>query len=206
MSISIYTYKFYRMRNTVIVFARKPVRGKVKTRLAKTIGIEKAFSTYKQLLDNTLETAKKAQAKLKVYWSESTNYTDGVIQEGNDLGERMYNAFINELNGENKVCLLGTDVPYITGEIIDKSFAALDTNDIVFGSSKDGGYYLVALKKTPPKELFIGKEWSHNKVLKDALEVCKKYGLKIYFTPTLLDIDTEEDFNEWVESQDNSEA
>ena len=200
MSISIYTYKFNRMRNTLIVFARKPQRGKVKTRLANTIGIEKAFSTYKQLLNNTLEIAKKAQAQLKVYWSESTNYTDGVIQKGNDLGERMYNAFVSELNGESKVCLLGSDVPYITVEIIDKSFEHLGTNDIVFGPSKDGGYYLVALKTNPPSELFLNKKWSHDKVLEDALEVCKRNNLKVHLMQTLLDIDTKEDYEEWTRS------
>lgn len=184
------------MKNTLIVFARKEVLGKVKTRLAKDIGDKKALEVYSQLLKKTLESTTQVKATTKVYWSEQMDAKDSYFQEGIDLGERMYNALLKEEYSPKK-CLIGTDTPSITSLIIKDAFIALDTHDIVFGPSKDGGYYLVASKTTPPKELFLDKIWSHQNVLSEALKVCKIYKLSVKLLPKLLDIDTVSDYNEW---------
>ncbi|MCB0496111.1 MAG: TIGR04282 family arsenosugar biosynthesis glycosyltransferase [Cyclobacteriaceae bacterium] len=184
------------MQNSIIVFARKPLLGKVKTRLAAEIGDENALKEYTSLLTNTIAVSRKANATQRIYWSESENKTE-LVQKGNDLGERMFNALTEELKVHKKACLVGTDVPLLTAEIINQAFEALNTCDIVFGPSTDGGYYLVALKNFVPKELFLNKTWSHPSVLKEALAICKELDLRTYLTPTLLDIDTKKDLENW---------
>lgn len=188
------------MNNTLIIFARRPELGKVKTRLARDMGSKKALEIYTQLLKKTIDTAKKSISNVKFYWSEKTDSTFDYIQKGEDLGERMYNALKDEMN-TNKVCLIGTDTPLITSFIIDDTFAALDNFDIVFGPSKDGGYYLVAINKKLPVELFKHKSWGHKDVLKDAMSVCKALNLSAKLMPTLLDIDTLEDYNSWQKTK-----
>ena len=184
------------MSKTLIVFARKPVLGKVKTRLSKDTGDKKALEIYVRLLENTLKSTNEVQAITKVYWSERLDSNDLYIQNGTDLGERMYNALVKEGNAFKK-CLIGTDTPLLTSIIIENAFKALDTHDIVFGPSKDGGYYLVATKALLPKEIFIDRTWSHGNVLSEALAVCKSHHLSVKLMPTLLDIDTIKDYNQW---------
>ena len=184
------------MNRTLIIFARKPELGKVKTRLAKDIGTKKALEIYTQLLDQSITISNQVDAEIKLYWSEKVELGVGYFQKGKELGVRMYNALRDEINA-NKVCLIGTDTPSITSSIIDNAFRSLDEYDMVFGPSKDGGYYLVAIKELPNKELFLNKSWSHQNVLNDALNTCKELALKVKLMPTLLDIDTVDDYNEW---------
>ncbi len=184
------------MNKILIIFARKPELGKVKTRLAKDVGDKKALSIYTQLLTQTRAIAIKVDAELKLYWTGEIDSDNDYYQKGNDLGERMYNALVSETTN-GKICLIGTDTPTLTPEIVENAFIALENFDIVFGPSVDGGYYLVASNAAAPKELFINKTWSHNQVLEDALKVCNKLNLSVKLMPALLDIDTIDDYNEW---------
>lgn len=188
------------MDNTLIIFARRPELGKVKTRLAADVGNKKALSIYSKLLEHTISIATQANSNTKIYWSEKAESKADSVQKGNDLGERMHTAFCEEHNA-NKICLIGTDTPLVTPSILDKAFKALDSYDIVFGPSKDGGYYLVATNETPPQELFLHKTWSHKNVLFDALAICKKLKLDVKLMPQLLDIDTIADYNEWLNAK-----
>jgi len=192
------------MNNTLIVFARAPILRKVKKRLAKQIGHKNALEVYIELLEHTISISKKVKANLKFYWDQSANNSQDKIQEGDDLGERMYNSLSAEFKYSSKVCLIGTDTPGITSNIIDDVYAALETNDIVFGPANDGGYYLIATSVKPPIELFINKLWSHEDVLKEAISVCEKLNLKVFLAPTLVDIDTIEDLKEWKQLQNRS--
>lgn len=180
----------------LIVFARPPLLGKVKTRLAATLGSKKALNIYNQLLDLTLKIAKNSKFTFTVYWSEKQDNVS-ICQRGNDLGERMYNAFKSESKSTSSLCLIGTDTPHISTAIIEQAFKELKNSDIVFGPSKDGGYYLIGCKGIPPKSLFLNKTWSHNQVLSNALHVCRKLDLKVVLLDSLLDIDTEDDYNSW---------
>lgn len=191
------------MNNTLIVFARHPELGKVKTRLAKEIGDAKALTVYHELLTITLSVVKTTGNSYKVYWASSGNSEKEEIQKGNDLGEKMFNAINKELNIAEKVCLIGTDTPEISKDILEMAFEALQNFDIVFGPAKDGGYYLIGMKINPIPELFLNKEWSHDKVLEEALDTCSKNNISTYLLPELSDIDTLEDFNEWKKDQTN---
>jgi len=119
-----------------MVFVKNLIPGKVKTRLAKDIGMDGAIDVYKELLDYTAEVAGKIESDKGVYYSEYVElYDDWIneqyqkhVQEGEGLGDRMLNAFTNAFgNGYSKVVIIGSDSLEITKDHIDKAFIDLDT-------------------------------------------------------------------------------
>lgn len=189
------------MVKNLIIFVKNAHEGNVKSRLAKSIGMEKALSVYKKLVEKTYETVMNLPFNKIVYYSDFIEDEDlwakGVfkksIQQGRDLGERMYNS-ICEVSGETKnmTCLIGTDIPKLSEEIIIQAFELLSHKDIVLGPAEDGGYYLIAMKK-PVKELFINKSWSTNHLLEETITEIKRNNLKYDLLPILNDIDVIED-------------
>lgn len=187
-------------KNLLIVFTKNVVLGKVKTRLAKTIGNEKALLVYKKLVDITeKETLKLKNCVLHIYYSDAINeekwkHLEKKVQQGKDLGEKMQNAFNDGFReGFQQIILIGSDLPTISSTIILQGFAALENNDIVFGPADDGGYYLIGMKKMHPS-IFNNKPWSTEKLLIITLkELTQK---KIALLTQLNDIDTEADLKE----------
>ncbi len=126
--------------NLLIIFARTPMKGKVKTRLANSIGSSKALSVYKKLLSHTKEITAGCGADKCVAYSDDIVTNDlwdkktfqKVMQQGNDLGERMHNAFIQGFSEKYKhVCLIGSDIFELTTDILNLAFDKLKTNDLV---------------------------------------------------------------------------
>ena len=188
------------MSELLIVFCKNPVPGKVKTRLAKGIGEEKALEVYKKLLDHTLAVAKGSSRDYAVYYADFVNENDlwqraayKEIQTGEDIGDRMSNAIANGLSkGYDSVALIGADIYDLTPKIIDQAFTALYQSDIVIGPAKDGGYYLIGMK-SPNSEIFKLHEWSTPSVLEETIEQVNRKGLSVYFLAELNDIDHQED-------------
>lgn len=183
--------------NHLIIMRKNAELGKVKTRLAKDVGDQKALEIYKELLKYTEQVCHPVDAHKKCFYSDfienndlfADEHYEKMIQQGVDLGERMYNAFTNSFGEWAKnVIVIGADCFEINSELIEEAFIALEKHDVVFGPAKDGGYYLVGMKN-PIKELFIDKEWSHENVLLDALIEVKNLNLTHYLLPTLSDID-----------------
>ena len=197
--------------NSVIVFARYPEAGKVKTRLSKTMGTEFAAGFYRQMAENIFNICVALPRSINdlhlYYYNE--NDTERIknwvppefslhLQEGADLGEKMKNAFdLMFKNRYKKVIIIGTDCPGINRNIILKSFTKLSQYNVVTGPSNDGGYYLLGMNKFYPF-LFDGIEWSSNQVLKRTIEIITQNKLKYFMLPRLIDIDTEEDLNKWM--------
>ncbi len=182
----------------LIVFVKNMVLGKVKTRLAKTIGDNKAFEVYKQLVDITEECSENVKADKHIYFSDTIINSKWVndqkfVQKGKNLGDRMLNAFgFGFKSGYQKIILIGSDLPDISPEIIEAGFQKLEENEVVFGPAEDGGYYLIGMNK--PKEcLFKNKPWSKPELLNITLEELGKQGVSFYLLQTLNDIDTFED-------------
>lgn len=180
----------------IIVFIKNPELGKVKTRLAKTIGDEKALTIYLRLIQHTLSELEKSNKQTHLFFSEFTdknfignNYS---IQEGDDLGERMKNAFEKSLQKNNKVIIIGTDCPEISVEVIQKAFSVLEENEVVIGPALDGGYYLLGMKKMTP-ELFENVPWSTETVYKETVKILNELELTWKELPQLRDLDNEED-------------
>ena len=187
------------VKSTLVVFARPLKEGTVKLRLAKQIGDQKALSIYSKLMDLTMSAAKTSGVDTIVYFSDVPKYEHGYvnnIQRGANLGNRMANALSNEINhSRGKVCLIGSDCPDISAEIINQAMEELDDVDVVIGPAKDGGYYLIGMK-APYPSLFEGIYWGENTVLEETLFICNELGLTSKLLPTLKDIDRVEDIPE----------
>ena len=163
------------MTSVLIIFVKNPVLGKVKTRLADALGEENALLIYQKLLQHTCLVTGNIIADKYVFYLEFINHNDlwknevykKKLQHGNDLGERMKNAF--ELlfqKGYKEIVIIGSDCYELTEEIIMNAFGELKQKDVVIGPAKDGGYYLLGMNIFIP-ELFTGKSWSTNKVLQE---------------------------------------
>ncbi|QLE00783.1 TIGR04282 family arsenosugar biosynthesis glycosyltransferase [Galbibacter sp. BG1] len=189
-------------KNVLLIFTRNPVLGKVKTRLAKTLGDEKALEIYKFLLNRTSEVTGRILCDKNVYYSEEIpkkDLWDATIftkqaQTGHDLGARMANAFQESFAaGYTKVVIIGSDLYDLTEKHLQQAFEKLDDHDAVIGPAKDGGYYLLGLKQMVP-EVFQQKNWGTSSVLRDTLQSLKS--LDVALLEELNDIDIYDDIKE----------
>ncbi len=185
----------------VMIFIKNPVKGKVKTRLAKTIGNEKALIVYNKLLKHTQEVTTLIAADKILFYSEFIDNTDNwssdifykEVQMGNELGERMSNAFLLAFSKMyKKVIIIGSDCVDIADNHINQALNLLDKKDIVIGPAKDGGYYLLGMKCLHA-DLFINKKWSGSTVCKDMLNDILSLKLSFGMIEELSDIDEEQD-------------
>jgi rSAM/selenodomain-associated transferase 1 len=113
----------------------------------------------------------------------------------------MKNAFEKIFStGAQKVIIIGTDIPDLSKEIIIDAFVKLNSYDIVIGPSKDGGYYLLGMKKMN-SQLFEGIQFSTASVLKETMIKVKELKLTYHLLPELMDIDTEEDLVSWLNDE-----
>lgn len=164
-------------KNALIIFTRNPELGKVKTRLAKSVGDESALKIYKFLLEHTVAITKNLKVDKYVFYSENIHREDcwnpeiyrKKLQQGTDLGLRMENAFAELFGmGYKKVVIVGSDIYELSQADIELAFNILETAEIVLGPALDGGYYLLGMKKLHPK-LFRNKNWGTASVLEDTL-------------------------------------
>ena len=186
-------------KNLLIIFTRNQVLGKVKTRLAKTVGDKTALDIYHFLLQKTKEVTKKISCDKKVYYSEKIIKDDLLDQSiyqkreqyGNDLGEKMKNA-INDgfKNNYEKIIVIGSDLFDLEPSHINEAFKKLNHNNVVIGPALDGGYYLIGLKKLHPK-IFQNKNWGTSSVRKETLKNLEK--VDVHLLPMLNDVDVIED-------------
>jgi len=186
----------------LIIFAKNPEKGRVKTRLAKTLGEEKALDIYRSLLDFTLRIAEGCEADKELWYSRFIPEQEKwdkkgfqiKLQQGDDLGERMKNAFRKAFKkGYQKAVIIGSDCAGISEELIDASYAKLEEADMVIGPSTDGGYYLLGLKECYDA-LFEGISWSTDKVLKQTRDAAEELGIKTALLPERNDVDNEADW------------
>lgn len=186
-------------KNLLIIFTRNPVLGKVKTRLAKTVGDKTALDIYTFLLKKTKEITLDSPCDKVVYYSEKLIKNDiwncnsfrKEVQSGEDLGAKMKNSFYDAFeNNYRKVVLIGSDIYDLESYHINEAFKKLETNDVVMGPALDGGYYLIGLKKMHPK-IFDNKRWGSSTVRKDTLKNLEK--VDVHLLPVLNDVDVIED-------------
>ena len=187
--------------NLLIIFVKNAIPGKVKTRLAKTMGEQKAMEVYQQLLKYTHKATYKLPMDKAVYYSDSIETGDiwdtgdykKLVQEGSDLGKRMLNAFKAGFSKNyKKVIIIGSDCPEITPKIITEAFDALPQNNFVIGPTHDGGYYLLGMASLYAI-LFKNKRWSSDEVLHDTLVDIRNMNGSYKLLKELTDIDREDD-------------
>jgi rSAM/selenodomain-associated transferase 1 len=187
--------------NILMVFIKNPVLGKVKTRLAKSIGDEKALHVYHLLLDHTQKTVRRINTDKAVYYSDYINEDDiwknaefqKFVQLGDNLGKRMSKAFLESFKmGYKKVVIIGGDCFELNEKIINDAFKILEENEVALGPAKDGGYYLLGMRNYYG-QLFENKTWSTQTVLLDTLLDLSNLNLSFKLLPTLSDVDDEKD-------------
>ncbi len=198
-------FHFPTSKKALIIFTRNPELGKCKTRLAKTIGDESALEIYKFLLQHTASIAKDVIADKYVYYTENIKKGDlwdasifrKKLQKGNDLGERMLNAFKELFEmGYEKVTIIGSDMLDLNSDSVNDAFAQLDHFKQVIGPAKDGGYYLLGMKELK-SDVFTNKTWGTSTVLQDTLDNLQNS--TFHLLKELNDIDTFEDMKHYNE-------
>ena len=188
-------------KTALIIFAREPKDGKVKTRLCKDLPIPTVTRLYKAFVKDVLHIALSVKCdKRFIYYvgnGDSIPFLRQLSQKfilkrqmGKDLGERMHRAFVYcQKNSFDKIIIIGTDCVTLTKQDIEKAFKKLETHDCVLGPSEDGGYYLIALK-LPHFHLFQGVDWSTSLVLDQTLQKARKLNKKAFLLGKREDIDT----------------
>lgn len=200
----------------LIQFAKWPVPGQVKTRIAKAVGDEKALAIHCELTRTVLSNLRAfSDADLQLWFgripaSNSAEYAYGeklwemckgldvAIHEqyGADLGERMYHALASGLQNYSKVIIVGSDCPTVDSAYLNLAIEALDHSDIVLGPSDDGGYVLIGCGRILPS-VFDQTEWGTERVLETTRTRAEQAGLTVSCLPLTWDVDEVGDWERW---------
>lgn len=192
-------------KSIIQFFVKIPEKVNVKTRLASEIEKDSALLLYKNFVSDIIDVLMSGKTPFRIcFFPQDSkdeirkwlgNSFKFLPQKGDDLGERMRNAFLQSFSeGFEKTIIIGSDLPDIKNSIIDEAFSSLESNDAVIGPAFDGGYYLIGLKRgiTMP-DIFSGIRWSTDSVFRETINILKRSGLKVHILPELRDIDTMED-------------
>ena len=202
-------------KKCILLFVKYPEWGMVKSRLLKDLTEDVVLSLYKNFVLDLLDTLKKGRYRFEIcfYPPESKEKMlnwlgkDYVYmpQKGKDLGERMSHAFTEGFSeGFSKVVLIGSDIPDLTYELIDKAFE-FDANDAVIGPSFDGGYYLIGFKNNSfLPDIFEGIQWSTGTVFKKTMEILNRKNYRVHILPKWQDIDMLDDVRVLFERNKNT--
>jgi len=183
-------------RCCLTVMARYPEAGAVKTRLARSIGAERACALYRAFLrDIERRFAGNERELVWMFHPPESDFpaivsprTRCMPQTGRDLGERMHAAFKQLLSADfQQVIMIGADVPHVRDEWLDEAEHALEVNDIVLGPTDDGGYYLIAMSQ--PHDVFSGIAMSTPDVMVQTQKKVAAAGLRLHLLPPSFDID-----------------
>ncbi len=192
------------MSTCLIIFAKNPVPGKVKTRITPHITPTDAAKLYEAFIADIVSNALKLQCERIVVaytplnaetsfhkiCGQSIHY---IPQEGYGLGERMKNAFRHAFSkGSKSVVIIGTDSPTLPLPYIRNAFSALEEVPIAIGPTFDGGYYLIGLSEQN-EDIFDGIEWSTSSVFSQTLAKIRSVNKKFYLLSPWYDVDTPED-------------
>lgn len=188
----------------LIIFVRNPELGKVKTRLAQTLGNQQALAIYMALLQHTRKIAEQVDTDRLVFYSHYIDTEDAwpndsfekFLQISGDLGDKIHSAFEKAFEEHSQVLIIGSDCASLTTAIVEEGFEALNTHDFVLGPALDGGYYLLGMKKFTPS-LFEDIPWSTDQVANLSLDKMKAQGGNCHLLPTLSDIDFAEDWEKY---------
>ncbi len=188
----------------LIIFVKNPELGKVKTRLAATVGDERALIIYRELMRHTREIALALNVNRYLFYSEwipekddwSKDQFNKALQPKGDLGDRMAFAFQRVLAKEPKAVIIGSDCASLKPEIVKTAFDQLEKYDCTLGPALDGGYYLLGMREFQA-DLFQNMSWSTATVAGETLRRMKSKRKTCFLLPTLSDIDYEEDWKQY---------
>lgn len=191
----------------LVIFARAPILGTVKTRLARHLDPGRVLGIYRGFVEHTVATARQAGFPLFVFFCPDNQ---GALMEqwlgpdlvyasqaGQDLGSRMADAFFRVFSrGYKQVVLMGTDVPEIKQRHIAEAFGHLEQVDCVLGPTLDGGYWLIGFNSASFDDaMFKGMEWGSSEVYETTLKQAGTCCLTVKSLAPVRDIDTIEDLH-----------
>ncbi|MEO1435128.1 MAG: TIGR04282 family arsenosugar biosynthesis glycosyltransferase [Bacteroidota bacterium] len=184
--------------NALLIFIKNPEKGKVKTRLARTLGDDQALEIYLRLLKHTRTVSQQVDSKRYLYYSQFINQQDDWsneafekrIQASGNLGNRMEAAFREHLSDHHKVLIIGSDCAQIRSHHLQEAFELLDHHSVVIGPAKDGGYYLLGMNARHDF-LFESMPWSQDNLLEQTLKKLKEQSVSYELLSALSDVDTE---------------
>jgi rSAM/selenodomain-associated transferase 1 len=191
------------MRKTLVVMAKAPVAGLVKTRLARSIGTVEALRFYRATTAALLRRVGRDPRWRTLLAVTPDRFVEArfwpadiprIAQRGGDLGARMQRLF-DDLPG-GPVVVIGSDIPGVRRCHVADAFRALGRHEAAFGPAEDGGYWLVGLRRRPATpRIFSGVRWSSEHALADTVRNLRSPPALL---PTLADVDTEEDWRRWL--------
>lgn len=194
----------------ILVFAKRPAAGQVKTRLTPPLPPDEAASVYEACMRDVIAIATRQRAQVEIWYHDDLRarlYFDSelpqlkaVAQFEGDLGAKMLDAFDRSFaDGAERVLIIGTDSPTLPETVLNAAFDDLYEADVVVGPSRDGGYYLIGLNaNAAPRSrvLFDAIGWSGSTVFRSTLERAEQAGLRSRVLPGWYDVDTIDDLRQ----------
>ena len=192
-------------KRCVILFVKFPEKGQVKSRLAQLMDEDLVLRLYENMVLDTIDMLTRGRFPFRICFTPP-DARDRILewlgqgyrafpQTGDDLGDRMENAFERVFSeGVEDALLIGSDIPGLTAEVMDEAFTALLKNEAVIGPAGDGGYYLIGFKKGSFEPvIFHDMVWSTKTVFRETMDKLHNASLKVHVLPELTDVDTVED-------------
>lgn len=206
------------VQSCIMIFARAPVAGHVKTRLAINMDETDVVNLYRHFVVDILFKIKSSGLPHKIFydppgtehlmtdWLGEDN--DFVLQKGKDLGERMKNAFMEAFdNNISRAVIIGTDFPDLPEAYIMDAFSRLEKNNAVIGPTVDGGYYLIGFNSDSfLPEVFTNMPWGTGTVFEKTMEMFNKLNLSVHVLPEWRDVDTFDDLKHLIQSLEKTPA
>jgi rSAM/selenodomain-associated transferase 1 len=197
----------------LLVFARVPELGKVKTRLALELGDERTLVVYESMLRGTLQSIGQptTETEIEIVWAPTPAAGGDMLrrafgdrtlamQTGATLGDRLAMAFTERFvfHQTQKIVAIGVDDPHLSRESIDHALALLESVEWVVGPATDGGYYLIGCRALAfDSEIFAGIDWGTDKVFATTLAKIREWASTVAVLPMRSDIDTAEDLERY---------
>ena len=190
-------------KNALVIFARDPLVGQVKTRLNPFLDLRTTCELYTCFLSDSLDTicaVESADYFVGIYPSSTSGFFERLdpslsistfVQEGKDLGDRMKNTFSARFaEGYEQIVIIGADSPSLPLAYIRQAFGS--KQDVVLGPSVDGGYYLIGMRGKLVN-LFDGIRWGEDTVLEETRQKLEESGVSLELLPFWYDVDRSDD-------------
>ncbi|MEE2776746.1 MAG: TIGR04282 family arsenosugar biosynthesis glycosyltransferase [Acidobacteriota bacterium] len=201
-------------RRCLLVFAKPPIAGEVKTRLQGTLSTTQAAELHRALLLDLVERVGHGSFDVELWWARSSARDEELralpgpheIQASGDLGARMADAVTRRGASYDKVAVVGSDLPQLDRDLVHGAFEALGSAEIVIGPASDGGYYLIGgAADALDSSIFEGIEWGTSAVLQQTLSRCAGLSREVTLLAEVRDVDRPEDL-EWLQAELESGA
>lgn len=191
-------------RSLLALFARHPIPGRVKTRLAADLGQDAAAALYAAFTKDILARFRRVAARRLIAFTPDDAAAREHFQQlaagdyelwpqpDGSLGQRLHAFFDAHLAAADRAVVIGSDSPTLPAEFAARALELLAERDCVLGPAADGGYYLIALRRPCPA-LFRGIDWGTPRVLEQTVDRLREAGLSLHLLPVWYDVDTPDD-------------